>query len=253
MLIYKIFRASEWAQLRNQGATQGAPIDIQDGFVHFSTAAQAQETATKHFAAEDDLTLLAIDTLALGNDLKWEPSRGGQLFPHLYRELRLEDVEWVADLPLRDGLHVFPRGVLGTVDPTRSQFDAFKALDRNHPIEMLNLVRFKDQASYPADHPLAQANLTGAQAYGRYGAETRDILSLVGGSIIWRGQFETVLIGPDGESWDAMFIARYPDAHAFLQMLADPGYKKAVVHRQAAVSASRLIRCTPTTTTGAFE
>ena len=108
MLIYKIFRAPEWAQLQADGETLGAPIDITDGYVHFSTAAQAHETAAKHFAEEDDLVLLALDAAALGAALKWEPSRGGALFPHLYRPLRLSDVLWHHHLPLENGTHRFP-------------------------------------------------------------------------------------------------------------------------------------------------
>lgn len=108
MLIYKIFRADEWAELQSQSVTKGAPIDITDGYVHFSTAEQARETAAKHFAGEDGLILLALDSDALGDDLKWEPSRGGALFPHLYRELRLGDVLWDKPLPIVDGIHQFP-------------------------------------------------------------------------------------------------------------------------------------------------
>lgn len=108
MLIYKIFRADEWAELQSQSVTKGAPIDIADGYVHFSTAEQARETAAKHFADEEGLILLALDSDALGGDLKWEPSRGGALFPHLYRELRLSDVLWDKPLPIVDGIHQFP-------------------------------------------------------------------------------------------------------------------------------------------------
>lgn len=108
MLIYKIFRASEWAQLQAEGETSGAPVDIADGYIHFSTAAQARDTAAKHFAGEDDLVLLALDSEALGDALRWEPSRGGALFPHLYRPLRLDDVLWQQPLPRADGLHQFP-------------------------------------------------------------------------------------------------------------------------------------------------
>ncbi|APX10812.1 DUF952 domain-containing protein [Tateyamaria omphalii] len=110
MLIYKIFRAPEWAALRENGTTPGAPIDVQDGYVHFSTAPQAAETAAKHFAGEDDLFLIAVDADALGDDLKWEVSRGGADFPHLYREMRLSDVHWAQPLPLEDGVHQFPAG-----------------------------------------------------------------------------------------------------------------------------------------------
>lgn len=128
------------------------------------------------------------------------------------------------------------------IDPDRAQFDAFKALDRDQPLNMLNLVRFNDLANYPGDHELARDGLTGAEAYGEYGRATAPILEKVGGSILWRGRFELTLIGPADETWDAMFIAHYPSAHAFLAMVSDPDYQKAVVHRQAAVKTSRLIR-----------
>lgn len=108
MLIYKIFRGPEWADLKANSTTSGAPIDVIDGYVHFSTAAQAAETAAKHFAGEEGLVLLALESEALAPDLKWEPSRGGQMFPHLYRELRLSDILWNAPLPLVNGTHQFP-------------------------------------------------------------------------------------------------------------------------------------------------
>lgn len=128
------------------------------------------------------------------------------------------------------------------IDPDRAQFDAFKGLDRDAPLNMLNLVAFNDLANYPGDHALARDGLTGAEAYGLYGKETAPILAKVGGSILWRGAFELTLIGPQEEAWDAVFIAAYPSAHAFLAMVSDPDYQKAVVHRQAAVKTSRLIR-----------
>ena len=111
MLIFKIFRADEWAELRAKGETAGAPIDVADGYVHFSTAEQAAETAAKHFAGEKDLYLLGLEADDLGDKLVWEPSRGGALFPHLYRVLKLQDVAWAQPLPLEDGRHVFPAGV----------------------------------------------------------------------------------------------------------------------------------------------
>ncbi len=138
------------------------------------------------------------------------------------------------------------------IDPTREQFEIFKGLDRDHPIEMLNLVRFRDLAAYPDGHPLAEQNLTGAQAYANYGKDTAPILEKVGGSILWRGGFQSVLIGPGDEAWDQVFIARYPTAHAFLQMVTDPDYRIAVVHRQAGVLTSRLIRCKPSDTGTSF-
>ena len=108
MLIYKILRLDEWNALQAQGETHGAPIDVADGFIHFSTAEQARETADKHFAGAEGLMLAALDADRMGDALKWEPSRGGALFPHLYGPLRLSDVVWCDALPLRDGRHVFP-------------------------------------------------------------------------------------------------------------------------------------------------
>lgn len=129
------------------------------------------------------------------------------------------------------------------IDPERAQFEAFKSLDRDLPIDMLNLVRLREVAAYPEGHDLFGKGLTGAEAYARYGAQTGPILSRVGGRIVWRGAFQMVLIGPGDERWDHCFVARYPSAHAFLEMVTDPAYRVAVVHRQAAVLTSRLIRC----------
>ena len=131
------------------------------------------------------------------------------------------------------------------VDPERVQFDAFKALPRDTKIHMLNLVRFKDNATYPADHPLAGKGLSGAEAYANYGRDSGPVFQRVGGSIVWRGSMEAMLIGPDGEKWDAMFVAEYPNSGAFMEMVTDPVYRQAVVHRQAAVETSRLIRTAP--------
>lgn len=108
-LIYKIAPRALWSQAEAAGVFAGAPIDLADGYIHFSTATQAVETAAKHFAGQSDLVLAAIDADALGEKLRWEPSRGGQLFPHLYAQLLLSAVVWVKDLPLgADGLHHFP-------------------------------------------------------------------------------------------------------------------------------------------------
>jgi uncharacterized protein (DUF952 family) len=111
MLIYKIFRTVEWQDLRRTGETAGAPIDLADGYVHFSTAAQAAETAAKHFAGAEGLFLIAVDAEAAGDALKWEKSRNDDLFPHLYRKLSMEDVVWAQPLPLKDGAHQFPPGL----------------------------------------------------------------------------------------------------------------------------------------------
>lgn len=108
-IIYKICTASEWREAELAGAYRGSAVDRQDGFIHFSTAQQAAETAAKWFAGQRDLVLVAVDADRLGDKLKWEPSRGGALFPHLYGDLPLADVRGVDALPLADnGRHVFP-------------------------------------------------------------------------------------------------------------------------------------------------
>ncbi|WP_417586981.1 DUF952 domain-containing protein [Pararhodobacter oceanensis] len=112
MMIYKIFRRSEWDDFTIAGRTLGAPVDLTDGYIHLSTAAQVAETAAKHFSDQSDLVLVAVDASALGVDLKWEPSRGGALFPHLYRPLFLKDVIWDKSLPLGVAGHIFPEGVI---------------------------------------------------------------------------------------------------------------------------------------------
>lgn len=131
------------------------------------------------------------------------------------------------------------------VDPTRESFDAFKALTRDTPINMLNLVRLRDKAAYPDGHPNASKDWSGADAYGEYGRTSAPIFSRVGGSIVWRGKMETIVTGPQDSQWDLAFIAAYPDARAFLAMVTDPDYKLAVVNRQAAVLTSRLVRFAP--------
>jgi uncharacterized protein (DUF952 family) len=108
-LIYKILSAAEWQEAEHEGVFKGAGIDINDGFIHFSTAEQAAETAAKHFTGQARLVLVAVDAEKLGAALKWEVSRGGQLFPHLYASLATRDVAWVKPLPLdADGQHSFP-------------------------------------------------------------------------------------------------------------------------------------------------
>lgn len=108
-LIYKIAPRSLWAEAKSKGAFTGAPVDIADGYIHFSTADQARETAAKHFAGQQDLVLAAIEADRLGEALVWEVSRGGALFPHLYAALPMQAVRWVKPLPLgADGAHEFP-------------------------------------------------------------------------------------------------------------------------------------------------
>lgn len=105
MLIYKVLRAEEWAALQAAGRTKGVPVDVADGYIHFSTAEQLPTTLSKHFAGENNLILLACEGDSLSSDLRWEPSRGGALFPHLYRELRLSDVVWHRPIPLGPAGH----------------------------------------------------------------------------------------------------------------------------------------------------
>jgi uncharacterized protein (DUF952 family) len=107
--IYKIAPAGLWRAAERAGVFKGSGIDLKDGFIHFSTADQAAETAAKHFAGQTDLLLVAVDSEKLGPALKWETSRGGALFPHLYGDLSLSAVTWVVPLPLGpDGRHRFP-------------------------------------------------------------------------------------------------------------------------------------------------
>ncbi len=123
------------------------------------------------------------------------------------------------------------------IDPERDQFDAFKALPRDKPVMMLNLLRFRDKAAYEDGR-----EATGREAYEAYGRESGPIFHRVGGEIIWRGAPELMLIGPQDKHWHLMFVARYPTAAAFLEMVTDPDYQKAVFHRRAALIDSRLIR-----------
>ncbi len=107
-LIYKISPAEAWRAAAAAGVFTGAPVDIADGFIHFSAAHQVRETAARHFSGQADLVLAAIDAEALGGSLVWETSRGGDRFPHLYGPLPMDAVRAAAPLPLgADGRHVF--------------------------------------------------------------------------------------------------------------------------------------------------
>lgn len=134
-----------------------------------------------------------------------------------------------------------------SIDPLREQFEAFKALPRDVPIQMLNLVRVKTLAGYPEGHPNHGKGLSGLDAYRLYGRETAKLFGSLGGRQIWAGKPEVVVTGPADERWDLAFIAEYPDAKAFFAMITDPGYREIVKHRQAAVEDSRLIRLSPLT------
>ncbi len=102
-LIYKIAPAALWRQAQDRGRFEGAPIDVKDGFIHFSTAEQAEETASKHFNGRTDLVLIAVDAKKLGEDLRFEASRGGARFPHLYAPLPLDAIVSVKLLPPKPG------------------------------------------------------------------------------------------------------------------------------------------------------
>lgn len=108
-IIYKICSQPLWTAAEAANVFEGAPVDAKDGYIHLSTACQVRETAEKHFAGQDDLLLVAVDSERLGMALRYEISRGGDLFPHLYGPLPLAAVVWVKPLPLSaDGRHIFP-------------------------------------------------------------------------------------------------------------------------------------------------
>jgi len=115
-IIYKICDRQTWEVALGLGRYEGSADDIRDGFIHFSTPAQVQRSAAKHFAGKKNLILAAVDVSALGDVLKWEPSRAGALFPHLYGPLDMRAVIWTQPLPLDDasmaGEHIFPEGVI---------------------------------------------------------------------------------------------------------------------------------------------
>lgn len=129
----------------------------------------------------------------------------------------------------------------GHIDPEREAFKLFKELPRDEPIQMLNLLRLRDKAAYPDGR-----DVSGFDAYKTYGQTSGPIFKRVGGTIVWRGAPKLTLIGPSEENWHLSFVAAYPNAAAFLEMVTDPVYQnEAVPHRQAAVLDSRLIRHTP--------
>jgi uncharacterized protein (DUF952 family) len=107
--IYKLVDEPSWRGAMASGQFTGSAVDLADGYIHFSTAAQVQDTAARHFAGHQALLLVAVSSEALGARLRWEPSRGGELFPHLYSTLPVSSVRWVQPLPVgSDGRHAFP-------------------------------------------------------------------------------------------------------------------------------------------------
>lgn len=111
-VIYKIVTSEQWRAAKEKGVFNGAPVDLKDGYIHFSTAKQLRETAAKHFAGQDDLLLVSVSSSSMTAKLVYEPSRGGQLFPHLYGALLLSAVIETVELPLgADGQHQFSDGI----------------------------------------------------------------------------------------------------------------------------------------------
>src|SRR5262245_51539349 len=130
----------------------------------------------------------------------------------------------------------------------KEAFVAFRSNDRPGPIQMLNLIRLKDQAVYPDGR-----STPASEAYAAYGRESHPVVARLGGRIVWRGRFEQTLIGPSSEAWDICFIAEYPSVGAFVDMAKDPIYRAAALHRQAAVADSRLIRLAPAVAGNRFD
>ena len=128
------------------------------------------------------------------------------------------------------------------IDPTKERFAQFRENARAGAIHMLNLLRLRERASYPDGRAAS-----GAEAYAAYGRESAAVFARLGGRVVWQGEFELMLIGPEHERWDICFIAEYPSVAAFVEMIRDPVYRQAVKHRQAAVEDSRLIRLKPRT------
>ena len=128
------------------------------------------------------------------------------------------------------------------VDPSRENFAVFKALPRDTPIHMLNLIKFRDLAEYPPDHPNHGKGLSGREAYAIYGTAFQALVADDGAAMVWKAPLECVVTGPPGE-WDEAFVMGYPDSGTFMAMVKNPRYvAEALPHRTAAVVDSRLIR-----------
>ena len=138
------------------------------------------------------------------------------------------------------------------IDPSPVNFQAFKDLPRDEPIHMLNLLLYRDEAEYPEGHDHAGKGWSGRRAYEEYGKTSAPVFRRVGGTIVWRGTFQTMVTGPDDRIWHNGFVAQYPNAGAFFEMIKDEDYQAAVVNRTAALEDSRLIRFAPGDTGGGF-
>ena len=131
------------------------------------------------------------------------------------------------------------------INPSPANFAAFKDLPRDEPIHMLNLLLYRDQAEYPEGHEHAGKGWSGRRAYEEYGKTSGPIFRRVGGEIVWRGAFQTVVTGPEAMRWHDGFVAQYPNSGAFFAMIKDADYQLAVVNRTAALVDSRLVRFKP--------
>lgn len=131
---------------------------------------------------------------------------------------------------------------------SKENFSSLRADTSGEPIDMLNLIRLHDEAVYGDGR-----KSSGAEAYAAYGRISEPIFARLGGRIVWRGRLDQMLIGPKDEAWDVCFIARYPSASAFADMVRDPVYREAMAHRQAAVANSRLIRLGPAAAGSRFD
>ena len=132
------------------------------------------------------------------------------------------------------------------IDPDRDNFTAFKALPRDEPLQLLNLVRYRAQAAYPEGHEHHGRGMTGEQAFAEYFRTIAPFFERLGVRIVWRASAGLTLTGPKGQAWDIGFVADFPQAATFLSLVTDPEYRATVVvHRTAAVEDSRLVRFLP--------
>ena len=242
MLIFKILRSEEWGALYVSGSCDGSLVYLRDGYILFLNVEQVRKTASKHFSSEDNLILAAVDSESLGTDLKLESSHDCSLFLPLYGKLNLVDVAWFSPLPVINDVHRFPESSRDYVGPSRKQLDVFKSFDWDYSIEMLNLVKFRENATYPIHYELTEMDLRGVDAYERYNAATIPIAMRLRAETVWWGSFESVLIGPKSETWHIAFVVKHPSTCGFLEIMTDPDYRRAIIHRQPAVANFRLIR-----------
>ena len=131
------------------------------------------------------------------------------------------------------------------VEPDSEQMQAFGALPTDQPFQMVSLIRLRDRAEYPAGHPAAGENLSGADSYQRYLAGASPLFGKLGGKMIWNGKPDAVLIGAPDDAWDLAMIVEYPSAEAFVAQTKDPAYIAAAEHRTAAVLTQVAVRCQP--------